>query len=119
VFKKSGSKTINVAYIKKALAKSQLIFKPKRLLSRDWFLYRDNFAVCTTTSVQDFKLQQRQKDNPPAPLFCQIFPQQVVSLSEVKTELAGISLSQKNIKMSWDGAVQTITENEFTAAFRW
>jgi hypothetical protein len=104
-FKTSGSKTINVAYIKKALAKSQPIFKLKspRLSSQDWFLYRYDFAVRTTTSVQDFKLQQRQKDNPPAALFCQILPQQVVSL------LAGISLSQENIKTSWDGVIQTIT----------
>jgi hypothetical protein len=59
------------SYIKMALAKSQLIFNPKspRLSSRDWFLYRDDFAVRTATSVQDFKWRRRCKDDLPAVLF--------------------------------------------------
>jgi ribosomal protein S9 len=50
---KSGGKTVSAICIQKALAKSLTIFKPKRstLSSQDWFLYRDNAAVHTATSV--------------------------------------------------------------------
>ncbi len=59
LFNNFSSETVNLAYIKKALAKSQLIFKPKspRLLSEDRFLYKDNAAVHAATLVQDFKWQ--------------------------------------------------------------
>jgi hypothetical protein len=47
---------INVAYLKKALSKSQPIFKPKspRSSSQDWFLYKDDVAVYVDASVWDF-----------------------------------------------------------------
>jgi hypothetical protein len=40
LFRNSGGETANIAYIKKALAKSQLIFKLRspRLPYQDWFL---------------------------------------------------------------------------------
>jgi hypothetical protein len=44
LIKKFGDEIINVANIKKALARALTIFKPKRsvLFSKDWFLFRDN-----------------------------------------------------------------------------
>jgi hypothetical protein len=35
----------------------------------------------------------------------------------VKSELAGLSLSQYSFKMSWVGVMQTIAEDEFATAF--
>jgi hypothetical protein len=57
LFRKSGSKTLNAAYIKKAVAKSLAIFKLKRseLLSPDWFLCRENAPIHNTASVWESK----------------------------------------------------------------
>jgi hypothetical protein len=54
---KFGSKTVNIVYIKKALAKFLVIFKPKKsgLLSQEWILYRGDALVYTAASVQQFK----------------------------------------------------------------
>jgi hypothetical protein len=43
VYEVYSGETANTAYIKKTLAKSRPIFKTtsSRLLSQDWFLYRD------------------------------------------------------------------------------
>jgi hypothetical protein len=51
-FRKSGNKTFNVAYIKKALTESQLNFKPKsrRLSYQDWFLYKYYVEFYTNAS---------------------------------------------------------------------
>jgi hypothetical protein len=56
-FRKSGSKTVNEASIKKALAKSQTIFKPIRSVfsSLDRFSGWVDTPVHNATSVQDFK----------------------------------------------------------------
>jgi hypothetical protein len=60
-FRKSGGKTVNATYIKKALAKFQPIFKPKRprLSSQNRFLYQDNASIHTAASVQEFSWRQR------------------------------------------------------------
>jgi hypothetical protein len=76
LFKKLGGKTINKIGIKKALAKSVVIFMPKRsgLLSQGWFLKRDDSRVYAADSVQDFKRRQRFKDDPLTALFARNCP---------------------------------------------
>ncbi len=46
-------RNLNVAYVKKVLAKSQPIFKLKspKLFYQDWFLCRGDAVLHTTTSV--------------------------------------------------------------------
>jgi hypothetical protein len=80
---KSCSKTVNVAYIKKALPKYKSIFKPKspRSSSHDWFLYKDD-AVHAEASVQDFKWQRRCEEDPPPALYTRYCPNRLFSLSE-------------------------------------
>jgi hypothetical protein len=38
---------------------------------------------------------------------------------KVKSELAGLSLTQGTFQKTWDGVIQKINEEEFAAAFRW
>jgi hypothetical protein len=88
MFRKSGGKTFNAVCFKKTLAQSQTIFTPKRsrLLSQDWFLYRDNAAV-QATSGQEFKMRQRRKDNPLTSLFTRFCPSGLVCVLESKVGL--------------------------------
>ncbi len=61
LFRKSCSKTVNIAHIKKALVQSQPIFKPKnpRLSSQDWFLY-SSIHGCFSPGLQRAAKAQRQ-----------------------------------------------------------
>jgi hypothetical protein len=36
----------------------------------------------------------------------------------VKSELAGLSMTQESFQKSWEGVVRTIAQDDFTAAFR-
>ncbi len=82
LFRKCSGKTINVAYIKKALAMSQPILKPKmpRLLSQDCFC--TDTAVHTAASVQDFKWQRRHKDDRPPTPYASYCSSSLLSLSK-------------------------------------
>jgi hypothetical protein len=92
LFRKSGRKTVTVAYIKKALAKSQPIFKMKSpiLSLHDWFLYRDDAAVHTAASIQDFKWQRGIKTICHPPYLSATAPAVLFLCRIVKTGLAGI-----------------------------
>ncbi len=46
-----------------------------------------------------------------------ISPQQLFLFLRVKSELAGLSLSQDSLKTSWVGVMQTIIKDEFAIAF--
>jgi hypothetical protein len=83
---KTDGEIIHAAYIKKALAESLAIFKPKRpgFSSLDWFLY------CS----EDVKTISHLPYSPNiAPADCFLF-------QWVKLELAGLYLSQDSFKTS-------------------
>ncbi len=85
IFRKSGDETVNVAYIKKTVAKSKLIFKLKspRSLSQGWFLHKDNNVIVhTAASIHDFKWWQRCEDDPSPALFGRFHPSRLGSQSE-------------------------------------
>jgi hypothetical protein len=117
LLRKSGGKTNPVSYVKKALAKSQLVFKPKspRLLSQDWFLYRDNTTVHTAASVQDFKWWWRGMA---LQVFSRRGPSRFFFHQRVKSELAGILLSRDSFKTICDVVIQTIAKVKFVDAFQ-
>jgi hypothetical protein len=121
LLRKPGSKTVIAVYIKKALAKPLAIFKPKRsiLSSQDWILYIDDALVHTAASVQQFRNRGKGvKTIRHLALFTQYRPSRLFLFQRIKSELAGLSLSQDNFRMSCDGIVQTIAKDEFADAFR-
>ncbi len=82
LFRKTSGKTTNTVYIKKAPAKSHLIFKPKMfgLSSHDWFPYWTTHRYL----YPGVPGSQRRQCNPPPTLFCEISPQQTFYLPENK-----------------------------------
>jgi hypothetical protein len=96
--RRASSKTANAAYIKKALAKSLAIFKPKspRLFFQDWFLS----WVDSATSVLKSQMAKSIKMIPHPPYSLDINPANFFLFPRVKSEVAGLSLSQDSFNMS-------------------
>jgi hypothetical protein len=96
LFGKHGGKTVEVAYIKNALAKSQLIFIPK---SRrfGWFQYSDDAVIHTASQSRTSNGGEGIKTFHHLPYLPDI-AQQSRFCQRVKTELSDIFLSQLSIK---------------------
>ncbi len=103
----------------KALALA--IFKLEKLAGlpfQDWFLSSVNLPCLTVTSVQESPTAKGVKTitRPPYPL--DIIPVDFFLFPSVKSELAGLLLSQDNFKTSWEGVMRTINKDEFATVFQ-
>ncbi len=77
----------------------------------------DNAQVRTATTVTDWmKVRQIKTEWKPA-AFARPSTDGLLNLPRVKTELAGLTLTQKTFKKKLRGAVQTITMVDFAKAF--
>jgi hypothetical protein len=61
--------------------------------------------------------KQRQ-DIPHLPYSPNIAPADFFLFPQVKSQLADLTLSQDTLKTSWEGVMQTITEDEFAIVFQ-
>jgi hypothetical protein len=113
--RKASSKTANAAYIKKALAKSLAIFKPKspRLLFQDWFLSWVDSPSRLCHLCPKVPGDKKHQDDPHPPYSLDITPTNFFLFPRVKSELFGLSLSHDSFKTSWVGVLQTIAKDEF------
>ncbi len=89
-------KTVNVKYIKKALAS----FKAKRpiMSSKDWFLHQDNALVHTAATVQEYLAAKGVKRLRHPPYSPDLAPADFFLFPRVKSELAGLSMNQETFR---------------------
>jgi hypothetical protein len=112
-FRRSKScKTVNEAHIKKAQAKSQLIFR------KVWFLNQGPISMLppqfgTSNGGTGMETTHYLTFSP------NIAPADFVLYQREKLELAVLSLSQESLKRSCEGVVRTIDEDNFAEALRW
>jgi len=110
--------TVNVEYIKKALARFLVIFRQKRpnISSQEWFLYWNNAPVHTAATVQEFLAAKGVKTIPHPPFSPELAPADYFLFPRIKTELAGRTLIANTFKNNWEGVVRTIKKEEFAVA---
>jgi hypothetical protein len=87
-FRKTGGEAVNTAYIKKTLAKPQVIFKPKAGPRPQ------SGSSNSGEGVKKFRHQPFSPDIAPADFFL---------FRGVMSELAGLSLYKDSFKTSWEG----------------
>jgi histone-lysine N-methyltransferase SETMAR len=94
--------TVNVSYIRTALARFLKVFRQKRqiMVAQDWWLHWDNAQVHTTATVADFLAAKRVKSVPHPPYSPDLAPADFFLFSKVKAELAGQMLMQETFKNS-------------------
>ncbi len=112
--------TVNAEYIKKSMARFLKVFRKKRpiMSSQEWFLHRDNAPVHTAATVKDYLTAKGIKTIRHPPYSPDLAPADFFLFPKVKSELAGLSLTQGTFQKTWDGVVCKIAKNVFAAAFR-
>jgi hypothetical protein len=120
-FTNDNTETINAAYIKKVLARSLVIFKPKGPGSfQDWFLSLDNSQSSHRHFYTGVLVAKGNKKISYLPCVPDIVPADFFLFPRVKLELVGFSLSQDSFRRKWVGVMKTIAEDEIaTALWQW
>jgi histone-lysine N-methyltransferase SETMAR len=112
-------KTVNAEYVKKAQARFPKVFREKRpiMLSQEWFLHWDNTLVHTAASVQNYLTAKGVQMICHLPYSLDLAPSDFILFERVKSELAGLSMTQESFQKSGEGIIQSIPRDDFAEAF--
>jgi histone-lysine N-methyltransferase SETMAR len=111
---------VNGKYIVKALSNflKQLKKKRPQMVEQEWWFHWDNAPIHTAAVVQHWFAAhsiQRLEHPPYSP---DLAPADFFLFKRVKEELAGQSLDEGTLKMTWERVVRSIAAEEFATAFR-
>ena len=112
--------TINAIYIVKALGQFMKILRKKRpvMVKQKWFFHWDTAPVHTAAVVRDWMAAKQILLLPHPPYLLDLAPADFFLFPKIKTQLAGLTLTQETFKKTWDGVTRTIAAPEYTTAFR-
>ncbi len=79
----------------------------------------DNATVHAAATVQDYLAAKGIKTIRHPPYSPDLASADFFLFPKVKSELAGLSLTQGTFQKTWDGVIRKIAKDEFAAAFRW
>ena len=111
---------MNVKYIMDALGKFLRIFKNKRaqLWSQEWLFHSDNVPTHIAailkdwTAVMHFQVTEHPLYRP------YLASADFFLFLKIKKQVDGKTMTQKAFKKKWEGAVCTLTADDFATAFR-
>ncbi len=114
--------TVNTEFVTKALASFLKVFREKMLiiLSQDRFLHSDNALIHTAAAVQQYLVVKGVQTIHRPSYFSNLIPANFFLFPRMKSEMAGLSLTQESFQKSWEVVFWTIAQDNFATAFqRW
>ncbi len=116
----TSRETVNTKFVKKALASFLKVFREKMPIvsSQDRFLHSDNALVHTGAAVQLYLAVKGVQTIHHPSYFSNITPANFFLFPRMKSEMAGLSLTQESFQKSWEVVVWTIAQDHFGTAFQ-
>jgi predicted acetyltransferase len=114
--------TINTNYILVVLAKFLVHLRTKRpdMMKGNRFFNWDNTPIHTAAVVKNWLAAKEIQLllHPHPPYSPDLALADFFLFRKVKEQLAGLHLTQENLKSAWEEVIRTICEDEFATAFR-
>ncbi len=112
--------SINTDYTIKVLGTFLEHFKKKRaaIAEQQWWFHWDNAPVHMAASMKKWMAAKGIQVLEHLPYLPDLALADFFLFRKVKEALAGTTLDQDSLMIAWEGAIRTITANNFTTAFR-